>query len=99
LHLHVDRTPPGRDAAAPCRGPKSVPCRSVTSPGRDRFRKTGRGVTTNVCYTPRWLAQAPQDTWRQPPRDVRRFGDFMDRITRRYKGKVRSWELWSEAGR
>ena len=49
-----------------------------------------------VCYTPRWLGDHPENFWREPPRDLDRFGKFMFQIAQRYKGKIRSWELWNE---
>ncbi|EEF58160.1 glycoside hydrolase family 39 [Pedosphaera parvula Ellin514] len=50
-----------------------------------------------VCYTPRWNSSG-NDTnyWRQPPKDISRFADFMKVIARRYKGRIHSWELWNE---
>ena len=49
-----------------------------------------------VCYTPEWLAEKPENFWRQPPRDVTRFAAFVYAIAARYRGKVVSWELWNE---
>ncbi len=49
-----------------------------------------------VCYTPKWAAQKKSDFWREPPRNLDRFGDFMFAIARRYRGKVKAWELWNE---
>ncbi len=49
-----------------------------------------------VCYTPRWAAIRPENSWKQPPADVGDFQRFMSVITGRYKGKVHSWELWNE---
>jgi hypothetical protein len=49
-----------------------------------------------VAYTPRWLARDRREFWRQPPQDLQRFGEFMEVIAKRYRGKIRSWELWNE---
>ncbi len=50
-----------------------------------------------VCYTPKWAAtDQGEDYWRSPPRDPRDFARFMGGIVRRYKGTIRSWELWNE---
>ena len=49
-----------------------------------------------VCYTPRWLGNHPENFWREPPRDLERFGKFMFVIAHRYRGQIRSWELWNE---
>jgi hypothetical protein len=50
-----------------------------------------------VAYTPPWNAGGPpEDRWRQPPRDRAAFGALMERLARRYRGRIRSWELWNE---
>ncbi|OFZ02914.1 MAG: hypothetical protein A2070_13660 [Bdellovibrionales bacterium GWC1_52_8] len=59
----------------------------------------GVTILPYVCYTPAWLnsdPENPDDHWRNPPKDLRRFADFMFAIAKRYKGKVPSWELWNE---
>ncbi len=58
--------------------------------------KYGVTLIPYVCYTPGWLASSPDQFWTQPPRDLRKFGEFMEVISRRYRGKVHSWELWNE---
>ncbi len=49
-----------------------------------------------VAYTPKWAARDATDFWRQPPRDPRLYADFMYTIARRYRGRIRSWEIWNE---
>lgn len=49
-----------------------------------------------VAYTPEWAARAGEDFWKQPPRDPALFARFMETIVARYKGRIRSWELWNE---
>jgi Cellulase (glycosyl hydrolase family 5) len=50
-----------------------------------------------VCYTPRWNSPGNENNyWRQPPKDISRFADFMKVIATRYKGRIHSWELWNE---
>ncbi len=49
-----------------------------------------------VCYTPQWLAEKPENFWRQAPRDPAKFAEFVFTIASRYKGKIHSWELWNE---
>jgi hypothetical protein len=49
-----------------------------------------------VCYTPEWLAEKPENFWRQPPRDPEKFGEFVNAIASRYRGRIHSWELWNE---
>ncbi len=34
--------------------------------------------------------------WAQPPRDPKRYADFMYTVAARYKGKIKVWELWNE---
>ena len=49
-----------------------------------------------VCYTPEWAGEGGEDTWREPPRNLERFGSFMHALASRYRGKITSWELWNE---
>ena len=53
-----------------------------------------------VAYTPAWAAvpgpPPDQDSWRRPPRDPAEFGEVMEQLARRYRGRIRWWELWNE---
>jgi hypothetical protein len=49
-----------------------------------------------VAYTPKWAARSANDYWQQPPRDPRLYAEFMYTIARRYRGRIRSWEIWNE---
>ena len=49
-----------------------------------------------VCYTPEWAGSAGANSWREPPRNMNRFGSFVSALASRYRGKVKSWELWNE---
>jgi hypothetical protein len=49
-----------------------------------------------VAYTPKWAARAPKNYWRQPPRDPQLYARFMYTIALRYRGRIRSWEIWNE---
>jgi len=49
-----------------------------------------------VAYTPEWAARPGEDFWKQPPRDNALFAEFMEKIAARYRGRIRSWELWNE---
>jgi hypothetical protein len=50
-----------------------------------------------VAYTPDWNSDgAPESFWKTPPRDVAEFGELMQLLAERYRGRVRSWELWNE---
>ncbi len=51
-----------------------------------------------ICYTPKWNAPR-NDTlnfWKKPPLDYDEFGEFVSTLVGRYKGWIRSWELWNE---
>jgi class 3 adenylate cyclase len=51
-----------------------------------------------VAYTPEWNASGggPGDFWRSPPRDLDQFAELMGLLAARYRGRIRSWELWNE---
>lgn len=49
-----------------------------------------------VCYSPEWSNAGGGDFWRTPPRDSAAFARFMQTIVTRYKGQIRTWELWNE---
>jgi hypothetical protein len=52
-----------------------------------------------VAYTPAWNAEgggAREDFWRRPPRDSGEFGQLMETLASRYRGRIGSWELWNE---
>ena len=58
--------------------------------------REGVTVLPYVCYTPEWAGRGGRDSWREPPRNLERFGSFMHALASRYRGKVKSWELWNE---
>jgi len=49
-------------------------------------------------YTPKWASKDPDadDAHAYPPRDVRTFSRFVFEIVRRYKHRVKVWEVWNE---
>ena len=49
-----------------------------------------------LCYTPAWAAGSPDQAYRSPPRDLAWFAGFAQVSAQRYKGRIRSWELWNE---
>lgn len=60
---------------------------------------TEAGVTLipYVAYTPDWNSDgAPDSFWKTPPRDVGEFGELMQLLAERYRGRIRSWEIWNE---
>ncbi len=58
--------------------------------------KAGIELIPYVAYTPQWAAAKSEEFWKQPPRDPRLYADFMYEPASRYRGRVRSWELWNE---
>src|SRR4051812_26301016 len=76
------------------------------APGRYDFRywdevistaeRLGVTVLPYLCYTPAWAAGGEADAYRRPPRDLEAFGRFAAAAAARYRGRVRSWELWNE---
>jgi hypothetical protein len=49
-----------------------------------------------VASTPRWAVGAQEEFWKQPPADPQVFGDFMNWIAARYRGRIAAWEIWNE---
>ena len=51
-----------------------------------------------VCYTPGWASSEPDSdaVWTTPPKDLAAFGRFVGALVDRYKGRIRSWEIWNE---
>jgi hypothetical protein len=66
-----------------------------------RAETAGVRLLPYVAYAPAWSVAlpgrpVPDDHWRQPPADPREFGEVMEVLARRYRGRIRSWELWNE---
>jgi polysaccharide biosynthesis protein PslG len=50
-----------------------------------------------IAYTPRWNSDGgPDDYWKAPPRDLNEFAEIVTLLATRYRGRIRSWELWNE---
>ncbi|OGB67158.1 MAG: hypothetical protein A2Y94_11850 [Caldithrix sp. RBG_13_44_9] len=52
-----------------------------------------------ICYTPQWISSGANDImnfWSYPPLDYEQFGLFMKALVGRYKGRIKTWELWNE---
>lgn len=51
-----------------------------------------------VAYTPEWNSSGggASDFWRSPPRELDQFAELMSLLAERYRGRIRSWELWNE---
>src|SRR3954465_5946573 len=45
-----------------------------------------------VAYTPRWNSPgSANDYWKTPPRDLSEFGEVMQLLATRYRGRIGSW--------
>jgi len=52
-----------------------------------------------ICYVPQWSSTNPQDTmffWNYPPKDNKPWGDFIKTLVKRYKDRIKTWEVWNE---
>jgi polysaccharide biosynthesis protein PslG len=58
----------------------------------------GVRIIPYVAYTPSWAATdgGATDYWRRPPRDLGAFRELMQVLATRYRGRIRSWEIWNE---
>jgi hypothetical protein len=54
------------------------------------------GLIPYVAYTPEWAARDRRDFYKQPPRDPRLYAEFLYAAAARYRGRIRSWEIWNE---
>jgi glycosyl hydrolase family 39 (putative alpha-L-iduronidase) len=63
----------------------------------DLAEQQGIRLIPYVAYTPRWNSDGQaEDYWKTPPRDVSQFGELMQLLATRYRGRIHSWELWNE---
>jgi hypothetical protein len=69
----------------------------------DRISSKGVDIVYTFGKTPSWAASAPTGSCGHappgtcyPPADHRDWEQFVRAITRRYRGKIRYWELWNE---
>src|SRR5579883_748226 len=50
-----------------------------------------------VAYTPKWAVRNPEkDFWKEPPRTPALYAQFMYDAATRYRGQIKSWEIWNE---
>ncbi|MEW6746570.1 MAG: beta-galactosidase [Planctomycetota bacterium] len=57
--------------------------------------KHGIEVLEVLCYNAAWNTAVAGNT-KTRPRDLAAFGTFVEQMARRYRGKIRSWEVWNE---
>ena len=61
----------------------------------DLAEENGLKVIARVDRTPAW-ARPEDSTPTEPPADLDDFGDFVTAIVRRYRGRVRHFQIWNE---
>jgi GH35 family endo-1,4-beta-xylanase len=51
-----------------------------------------------ISRTPRWASSRPDSNlyYAYPPRDLKDFGDFIQKVVERYGRKIYYWEIWNE---
>jgi hypothetical protein len=50
-----------------------------------------------ICYTPRWNSTGDSTNyWNHTPVDYDEFGKFVEVLVKRYKDRIKTWELWNE---
>ena len=62
----------------------------------DEATKAGIQLIPYVAYTPKWAARSQENFWQQPPQSPALFADVMRTLAARYRGRIKSWELWNE---
>jgi Cellulase (glycosyl hydrolase family 5) len=58
--------------------------------------RAGIELIPYVAYTPKWAAVSQTNFWEQPPADPADYARFMQTLAKRFRGKIRHWELWNE---
>jgi hypothetical protein len=58
--------------------------------------RAGIKLIPYVAYTPEWAAGTEDQFWKRPPTNPHFYADFMYQISRRYRGRIFSWEIWNE---
>lgn len=61
----------------------------------DSANANGVNVLFSVVKAPAW-ARPPEDTDQGPPADPNTYGDFVREMAKRYKGRVKAYEIWNE---
>src|SRR5207244_1393106 len=92
-------------AAPPAPGPSLAPRGARRARGwPPRLRRAAVAPTAAarirlipyVADTPRWNSNGQVDFWKRPPADLRAFTELMALLAGRYRGSIRSWEIWNE---
>jgi hypothetical protein len=65
------------------------------------FAEQGIELQYTFAYTPKWASTAPPDEqsyriWSRMPPRLDAWGDYVQTIVSRYRGKIRFWEVWNE---
>jgi polysaccharide biosynthesis protein PslG len=62
----------------------------------DEAERAGVQIIPYVAYTPKWAAKSEENFWQQAPRSPAMFANVMRTLAARYRGRIKSWELWNE---
>jgi Glycosyl hydrolases family 39 len=62
-----------------------------------RFVARGTEMMATIAYTPAWASSNPASPQvSDPPRQTAFWTDFVGRVLRRYRDRVRFWQFWNE---
>jgi len=65
----------------------------------DRAEAYNIHILALLAYTPRWASTAPPDSydyWAYPPANMNDYATFVDTVVKRYKDRIKYWEIWNE---
>jgi hypothetical protein len=64
---------------------------------RIAVKENGITLIPYVCYTPTWNSTGDTSNyWNHTPKDYDEFGVFVEALVTRYRGSIKTWELWNE---
>lgn len=64
---------------------------------RIAVQENGITLIPYICYTPGWNSTGDTTNyWNHTPKDYAAFGAFVEALVTRYRGSIRTWELWNE---
>lgn len=63
----------------------------------DNCRKIERADLLPILgYTPKWASSGPHGENNYPPKDLKDWSHFVYQIVRRYRDRIKCWEVWNE---
>jgi len=60
------------------------------------IREHGMDVVGIIAWTPAWASSSSREPWKQMPRDVDDYSDYVYHLTSHFRGRVNSWLIWNE---